>query len=93
MKMPFDTNGKQGRRVWKSGEQEIWVRDLAGGDKAVAVFNRAADSTGVTVKWSDLEMKVPARARDLWAHRDIALQDAQYSVDVPAHGVVLLRVH
>jgi len=88
-----DKEGKQGQRVWKSGDQEIWVRDLAGGDKAVAVFNRAADSTGVTVKWSDLEMKVPARARDLWAHRDIALQDAQYSVDVPAHGVVLLRVH
>ena len=88
-----DKEGKQGQRVWKSGDQEIWVRDLAGGDKAVAVFNRAADSTGVTVKWSDLEMKVPARARDLWAHRDIALQGAQYSVDVPAHGVVLLRVH
>jgi alpha-galactosidase len=87
-----DKDGKQGRRAWQSGEQEIWVRDLAGGDRAVALFNRAADSAGVTVKWSDLQMKTPLRARDLWTHKDILLEGAQYSATVPAHGVVLLRV-
>jgi alpha-galactosidase len=88
-----DPAGKQGRRVWKSGDQEIWVRELASGDPAVAVFNRAADSADVTVKWSDLEMKTPSHARDLWTHRDVNLQGAEYTATVPAHGVVLLRVH
>jgi alpha-galactosidase len=88
-----DKDGKQGRRVWESGDQEIWTRDLAGGDKAVAIFNRAADGATVPVKWADLGMKTPSRARDLWAHTDLSLQGTQYSANVPAHGGVLLRVH
>src|ERR1700674_2228363 len=38
-----DKDGKQGKQVWKSGDQEIWVRPLSGGAHAVALFNRAAD--------------------------------------------------
>ncbi len=87
-----DKNGKQGTRRWKSGEQEIWVRDLAGGDRAVAVFNRATDAANITVKWADLEMKTPSHARDLWAHKDVTLEGPEYAASVPAHGVVLLRV-
>ena len=37
-----DALGKQGRRIWQSGETEVWVRDLSGGAEAVAVFNRGA---------------------------------------------------
>jgi len=88
-----DPEGKQGRRVWKSGDQEIWVRDLSKDDRAVAIFNRASDSASVTVKWSDLEMKAPSRGRDLWSHKDVSVQGAQYTASVPGHGVVLLRVH
>jgi alpha-galactosidase len=88
-----DPDGKQGRRVWKSGDQEIWVRELSMDDRAVAIFNRASDSASVTVKWSDLEMKAPSRGRDLWSHKDVSVQGAQYTASVPGHGVVLLRVH
>ena len=35
-----DKEGKQGKRVWKSGDQEIWARPLSGGEQAVALFNR-----------------------------------------------------
>src|SRR5438477_9178651 len=38
-----DKDGKQGKQVWKSGDQEIWTRSLSGGGRAVALFNRAAD--------------------------------------------------
>jgi alpha-galactosidase len=86
-----DKAGKQGRRAWKGGEQEIWVRDLAGGAHAVALFNRAADSAPMVIQWADLKLK-PARVRDLWEHKDIKLHGAEYSATVPGHGVVLLRV-
>src|SRR5262245_40331042 len=46
-----DPAGKQGRQAWKSGAQEIWVRELAGGDRAVAIFNRAAEAASIAVKW------------------------------------------
>src|SRR5713101_4562655 len=44
-----DKDGKQGTRVWKSDDQEIWTRPLSGGAQAVAVFNRAAETTKVSV--------------------------------------------
>jgi alpha-galactosidase len=87
-----DKDGKQGKRVWKSGDQEIWVRELAGGDKAVAVFNRAADKADVTVKWSELGLKTPSRAKDLWAHKDATFQGPEATTSVPGHGVTLWRV-
>src|SRR5437763_3974898 len=33
-----DRAGIQGKRVWQSGEQEIWVRELSGGSHAIALF-------------------------------------------------------
>jgi alpha-galactosidase len=46
-----DKGGKQGSRVWKSGDQEVWTRSLAGGDNAVAIFNRAAEPAKVSRPW------------------------------------------
>ena len=87
-----DRDGKQGARAWKSGDQEVWVRELAGGDRAVAVFNRGAAPAKVTVKWADLGMKTPADGRDLWTAKDEHFAGAEQAASVPAHGVVLWRV-
>jgi alpha-galactosidase len=79
--------------AWKSGDQEIWVRPLAKGDYAVALFNRATDSAKITAKWSGLGLNgTPKHARDLWSHQNVKLDGPEYSADVPGHGVVMLRV-
>ena len=49
-----DHEGKQGRRVWQSGDQEIWVRDLASGAKAVGLFNRGEKDAEIGISWADL---------------------------------------
>src|SRR6266516_2656312 len=49
-----DKEGKQGKQVWKSGDQEIWTRSLSGDTRAVAFFNRGAETAKVTVRWADL---------------------------------------
>ena len=87
-----DKAGKQGHRVSQSGEQEIWVRELAGGDHAVAVFNRAAGEAKVDVKWADLGIKRPTQARDLWTHKDQTIHGEAQSITVPGHGVAMWRV-
>jgi alpha-galactosidase len=87
-----DREGKQGRRVWQSGEQEAWVRELAGGDKAVALFNRGAAAQKVKVNWADLGIKTPTQGRDLWTHKDVTFKGPDQAASVPAHGVVLWRV-
>jgi len=96
-----DREGKQGRCAWQSGDQEIWVRDLDGGQKAVAVFNRGDAPADVVLKWAELGIKRPQEARDLWTHQDetfalleqIGVWDSGSPVvKVPSHGVVLWRI-
>src|SRR5438105_3739017 len=87
-----DKDGKQGKQVWKSGDQEIWVRPLASGAFAVALFNRATAEAKITVKWSELGITGKWNVRDLWLHRDIDWPGPEYSVTVPPHGVVMLRL-
>lgn len=87
-----DKLGKQGRQVWKSGEQEIWTRPLSGGATAVAIFNREATERSVSVKWADLGLANKKTVRDLWLHQDITTAGPEYGVTVPGHGVVILRV-
>jgi alpha-galactosidase len=88
-----DKDGKQGRRIAKSGEQEVWARPLSEGAQAIGLFNRGGEAASVTLKWADVGMKsAPAHMRDLWAHRDLKTKGGEYSVKVPAHGVVMVRI-
>jgi alpha-galactosidase len=88
-----DVAGKQGRRIASSGEQEIWARPLFDGGQAIGLFNRGGEPAKIAVTWSELGMKTaPTRTRDLWAHSDVKVDGSEYSVMVPAHGVVMLRV-
>src|SRR6267154_1328531 len=63
-----DKDGKQGGRVWKSGDQEIWSRPLANRSTALAIFNRAKDPAKVTVRWTELNL-TGKHLRDLWCIR------------------------
>src|SRR5437588_3892890 len=86
-----DKLGKQGRRVWKSGDQEIWTRSLSGGAIAVAFFNRAAEPAPVPVKPADLNLG-KWKARDLWLHQNVPWPESAFSVTVAGHGVVMWRL-
>jgi alpha-galactosidase len=88
-----DPAGKQGKRVSAPGDQEIWVRELAGGAHAVALFNKAGEPAKMTVKWSDAGAKgTPKHVRDLWAHADVNATGDGWTTEIPAHGVALIRV-
>jgi alpha-galactosidase len=88
-----DKAGHQATRVWQSGQQEIWSRELAGGDIAVAVFNRAAQDANITFRWADAGIsKTPSCIRDLWRHANQTVAKSTYSARIPGHGVVLLRL-
>ena len=88
-----DKLGKQGHRIAKSGDQEVWARELADGAYAVGLFNLRSASAPISVKWSDLGIaRTPTTARDLWTHHNVQLDGPNYTAIVPAHGVALLRI-
>src|SRR5262249_22126924 len=75
-----DKDGKQGRRRWRSGDQEVWVRPLAGGSQVVGFFNRGTEEVKITVKWADLDIqKPPTHIRDLWEHTDVKARGVEYT--------------
>lgn len=87
-----DPLGKQGDRAYQAGPLEVWTKPLSGGDLAVGLFNGLESSTEMTLKLSDAGWHGTAAARDLWAHRDIGEIHDSYTVMVPGHGVVMLRL-
>lgn len=87
-----DILGAEGTRVKTLGDLELWVKPLADGGSAVGLFNRGATEATMTIGSSDLGIKTMPKIRDLWRHEDRAEAIDSYSADIPAHGVVLLRV-
>src|SRR5262249_31657080 len=88
-----DVAGHQAKSVWQSGQQEIWTKDLAGGDTAVAVVNRAPGDAKITFRWADAGIsRTPASIRGVWRHTKQNGAGSGYSAEAPGHGVVLLRV-
>ncbi len=87
-----DKLGQQGARVSKRGDLEVWSRPLADGGYAVGLFNRGAAEAKVTAQWSDIGITGAHAVRDLWAHADRGTVSGAFSADVPAHGVVMLKV-
>ncbi len=87
-----DPLGKQGDRVSEVGPIEVWAKPLQGGDKAVGIFNRSDSTLPVTVKLSDLGISGSVNARDIWQAKDLGKIKNSYTVSVPRHAVVLLRL-
>ncbi len=86
-----DKLGQQGSRL---GPPQVWVRTLADGAKAVAVFNFVTDDVPqpVTVRLKDLGFSGSVHARDLWTHKDLEPMHDSYTVTPPKGGVVMLRL-
>jgi len=87
-----DKLGKQGDRVDANGPIEIWAKPLADGSKAVGIFNRQATPLTAHVDFSRAGFTGAVKARDLWLHKDLGSISSPYTVTVPGHGVLMLRV-
>ena len=46
----------------------------------------------IQVQWEDPGIYNSAAVRDLWSHRDLGVLPKGYEAQVPAHGVVMLRI-
>lgn len=87
-----DSLGRAAGRTLKNGRTEVWARPLADGTMAVGLFNRDLVPRTVQVKWSDIGRSGAQPVRDLWRHQDLGTRSDGYSVVVPRHGVVLVKV-
>jgi alpha-galactosidase len=89
-----DALGQQGHRVKKTGDLEVWSKQLHDGSRAVALLNRGPATAKISVAWTDIGYPdaVSASVRDLWTKKESSMVKGGYSVEVPSHGVVMVRV-
>jgi alpha-galactosidase len=89
-----DALGQQARRVRKVGDLEVWSKQLADGGRAVALVNRGAAASKMSVAWREIGYPdaLTASVRDLWAKKDAGKVSGEYSAEVPSHGVVMVTV-
>jgi alpha-galactosidase len=89
-----DRLGIQGHRVWKDGDREVWVKPLAGGGRALLLFNRG--DTPATIRATAEHLGYPAnlraKLRDLWAHKDLPRWSGSLEATVEPHGVAMYRI-
>jgi alpha-galactosidase len=87
-----DPLGKQGFRVAQEGPFEVWMKPMADGSKVVGLFNRQRTVEQMTVKFSQIGIHGEAEIRDLWLKKNLGAFTDGFSVYVPTHGVVLVRI-
>jgi len=66
-----DALGKQGDRLYVSGDLEVWTKPLTGGRVAVAMFNRSWSTRDVSVDLAEIGFKGGAHVRDVWKEKDL----------------------
>jgi alpha-galactosidase len=87
-----DALGKQAYPVVQEGPFEVWMKPMADGSTVVGLFNRSKEADKMTVNFSHIGVATEAAIRDLWLKKDLGRFKEKYSVQVPGHGVVLVRV-
>ena len=86
MSVNQDASGTHGKRVAQQGSTEVWTRELTGGRKAVALFNRGTQDATVSATFSQLGVTGTPTVRDLWQRADVAGMTTSLSVTVPYSG-------
>jgi len=96
-----DSKGEQARKFMDMGEYEIWAKPLSNGEVAVCFLNRTNQPWKLNYDWKKQTMyfvrDVDIHQRvydiyDLWEHKTIAQTNRLLQKEIPAHGVLMVRL-
>jgi alpha-galactosidase len=89
-----DPLGRQGRRVRKDGDLEVWAKQMRDGSRSVVLLNRDVSEKEITVSWEDIgyPSHLSASVRDLWRAKDLGQRKEKFSASVAPHSVVMVHV-
>jgi MYXO-CTERM domain-containing protein len=87
-----DALGARGKRVVQQGTTEVWAKDMSGGRKAVALFNRGTQDATVSVTFAQLGVTGTPPVRDLWHRQDATGMTSGISVNVPHEAALMYTI-
>jgi alpha-galactosidase len=89
-----DPLGLQAALIRREGEVDVLAKPLAEcGARAVVLWNRSGAEAEIALTWQELWLEPEAGSvRDLWSDSPISADSRGFSVKVPSHDAVALRV-
>jgi len=87
-----DALGRQATRAWVNDSTELWMRPLASGATAIALFNRTTSPVTVDVPLAALGLSGTLHAHDLWSRKSSDVNETLHTT-IPGHDVVTLRLN
>lgn len=89
-----DSLGKQGWRFRAEPSHEIWVRELAGGDWAVALLNTGKETAELSIDFSHgwWFTNGECAVRDIWDKKDAGTTATTFKKKIDSHDVAFLRL-
>jgi alpha-galactosidase len=87
-----DVLGRQGDRLYQSGDLDVWTKPLSGGRVAVGMFNRSWSRREVSVDLAEIGFKDGGNVRDVWKQKDLGRRTGVVRDWLPEHGATLLIV-
>lgn len=92
-----DNGFKQARRLIQQagGNIDVWVKPLGkkGKQKAIAVMNRADTVASYKLSAALIGLKPDQKVRDLWEHKDRGAIQELGNLQLPPHGIVVLKTY
>ena len=88
-----DPGFKQAVRLIKTDSVDVWVKDLGKnkGHKAIAILNKSGKACRYALPLEPLKLKAKTKLRDLWQHQDLGKAAGLDALEIPKHGIVVLR--
>jgi alpha-galactosidase len=88
-----DPLGKQGWRYRAETGREIWVRELSGGEWAVALLNTGATPAELSIDFGHMWFLGGKHAiRDIWAKKSVGTTEKPFTAKLASHDVAFLRL-
>jgi alpha-galactosidase len=88
-----DPLGRQGQRVSRERDVEVWVRELDGGARAIVLLNRGETAARAEVTWDLVGGSITdtALVRDLWERQDVGRRRQGFDVTLAPHSAAMLK--
>ena len=100
-----DALGKQAVKAIESDDFQVWTKELDGGSVAVGLFYTGSSSPANAFSWDgemltkevsfnfeELGLPHTNNVRDLWRQKELGRHQQTFTMEVPYHGVVLLKL-
>ncbi|MDP2338591.1 MAG: putative Ig domain-containing protein [Bacteroidota bacterium] len=87
-----DTLGECGLVIKQTDDRFLMVKNLADGSKSVGLFNRGKTAVEFVVDWTELQISGKQSIRDLWRQKELGVYKQEFSAQVPAQGVVMVKI-